>query len=98
MNKEYILKNKEVIAVDTATWARWFEKADRHVAEDEIGDVRISTVFLGLDYQRLFETFVFGGNFDGKRERYSTWKEAIIGHKKMVEILKGVTQNEINKT
>ena len=94
MNKKYILKNKEAIAVDTATWARWFEKADLHVAEDEIGDVRISTVFLGLDYQRhngpplIFATFVFGGNFDGKRERYSTWKEAIIGHKKMVEILK----------
>lgn len=48
---------------DLMTWGRWFEEADRHVADDLIGDefdpkvskpmnaARISTVFLGLDHR-----------------------------------------------
>lgn len=46
------------------------------------GDVEVSTVFLVLDPQfgpgppLLFETLVFGGEFDEEMERYSTWKEA----------------------
>ena len=30
------------------TWAKWFEATkDRHVADEKIGDVRVSTVFFG---------------------------------------------------
>lgn len=52
--------------VDLMTWARWFEKADRRVAEDFTRFYRISTVFLGTDMNWLgrgppilFETMVF---------------------------------------
>ena len=48
-------------------WARWFETADRRVALTEVSGIRVSTVFLGLDYRfsgegpplLLFETMTF---------------------------------------
>jgi|SRR6185503_9265685 len=82
------LDGKQPVRVaDTLEWARWFEDFEgRRVACDEIGDVRVSTVFLGLDHQYgdgpplLFETMVFGGPLDGEMDRYSTWDEAAAGH------------------
>jgi hypothetical protein len=47
----------------------------------------VSTVFLGIDHNfgngppLLFETMVFGGEYDGYCKRYSTWEEAEGGHK-----------------
>ena len=85
----YILKDKEIIEANLMDWALWFETADRHVAKDEVGEVRISTVFLGLDHSFLggsplfFETMVFGGKLDQEMERYSTWQEAEAGHEAM---------------
>ena len=78
-------------------WARWFEtSADvRRVALDNIGGVKVSTVFLGLDHSFdgagpvLFETLVFGGPLDGEQERYATRDEAVTGHVSMVERVKG---------
>jgi len=90
MGDHYILKDKKAVPVDLITWAKWFETADLHVAMDEIGDVRISTVFLGLDHQfgdgppLLFETLVFGGKLDDEMDRYTTWEEAEKGHAEMV--------------
>jgi hypothetical protein len=91
MKDHYILEGHNTKAVDLMTWAKWFEKTERHVADDKVGDVRISTVFLGLDHSfcgaepLLFETLVFGGSLDGEMERYSTWDEAEAGHKQMVK-------------
>jgi hypothetical protein len=90
MADTYILDGKRPARVDTLTWARWFEDADnRRVAEDTIGEARVSTVFLGLDHGYhgtpiLFETMVFGGPFDGEQERYATYDEAEAGHAAMV--------------
>lgn len=54
-------------------------------------EVLVSTVFLVLNHQMhptgppiLFETMVFGGDFDGAQERYSTWAEAEDGHERML--------------
>ena len=66
----------------------------RRVATDMIGGVRISTVFLSIDHGDgdgppvLFETMVFGGQFDQDQARYTTWAEAEIGHKAMVRLRK----------
>ncbi len=67
----YILHGKTAIPCDNLfAWAQWFEAADRLVAKTEVGDVRISTVFLGLDHNfgegdpLLFETMIFGGSHD----------------------------------
>jgi hypothetical protein len=94
MSDKYILDERHaVIPADLLTWARWFETADaqRVVAQEMLGAVKVSTVFLGLDHQYgmgpplLFETMVFGGGLDGHQTRYSTWEEAVAGHRAMVE-------------
>lgn len=73
-------------------WASLFEDEDyRRVALTEIGDVRISTVWLGIDHNfwgqgppLIFETMVFGGPLDEEQERYSTEAQALAGHDQMV--------------
>jgi hypothetical protein len=94
MSQYYILEGHEAKPCDAMTWGKWFEKNDRHVADEKIGDVRISTVFLGLNHSfdngepLLFETLVFGGELDQEMDRYFTWEQAETGHKKMVERVK----------
>lgn len=89
--EQWILNGHEPVVVDMATWARWFEENDRTVAKTHIGDIFISTVFIGINHRfigngppLLFETMVFGGTYDGEIERYATWDEAQAGHKRMV--------------
>lgn len=60
---------------------------DRAVGRANIGKTLISTVFLAIDHNWhaggtpiLFETMIFGGQFNGYQERYSTWEEAEAGH------------------
>ena len=62
----------------------------------KIGEVRISTVFVGIDLSfpgegppLLWETRIFGGEHDGFQEKYSTRKAAIIGHIHAMELVKG---------
>lgn len=72
---------------DVTVWARWFDTADRQIADDYIGDIRISTAFTGLDHSftagppLVFETMVFGGGLSGSEWRYTTWEEAEEGHR-----------------
>jgi hypothetical protein len=96
MSDKYILDGKTPVPADLMTWAKWFEAADRHVAKDQIGDVRISTVFLGIDHRRgdgpplLFETMIFGGQHEGHQTRASTWAEAEQQHRDAVEMVRSV--------
>ena len=90
--EHYILTDDhKTTPVDALEWDKYFETSDRRVALDNVGDVRISTVFLGLDHSfgygppLLFETLVFGGELDKEMERYTTWDEAVKGHKVMVK-------------
>lgn len=75
---------------DPLKWATWFEFEDRSVGNTYVGEVRVSTVFLGTDmaFGRgepiLFETMVFGGKYDGEGERYRTYREAVSGHAEWV--------------
>ena len=92
MGDHYILDGKEPRETDLMTWARWFKDAERHFADETVGgDVRVSTVFLGLDHSfgagppLLFETMVFGGPLDQEQDRYPTWAEAEQGHAAMVK-------------
>jgi hypothetical protein len=80
---------------DVMTWARWFETADRTIAQDRdeapgAPAVCVSTVFLGLDHDWfgpgppiLWETLVFGGPLDGEMKRYRSRDDAIVGHQEM---------------
>lgn len=82
---------------DLIKWATWFETANRRVSETMIGEVRVSTVFLGLDHRfgegapLLWETMVFGGELDQEQNRCSGSKEqAEAMHSDMVERVKAV--------
>lgn len=80
-----------ILCTDLMDWARWQETADRRVAKTDIGEITISTVFLGLDHNFglgppiLFETMIFGGSLDQEMDRYCTWEEAEAGHEAMVQ-------------
>jgi hypothetical protein len=85
----YILIGHDPVRVDDwSEWGRWFETADRRVARERVGQIEVSTVFLGLDHDhsgngppQLFETMLF--DLDGQQDyqtRCSTWEEAIAMH------------------
>lgn len=80
------------VPTDLMTWARWSGlEGGGGVAVDTVGEVSISTVFLGMDHNWgfsnvpiLWETMVFGGVLDESQERYSSRREALEGHAKWV--------------
>ena len=85
-------------------WGKRFENEDRQVAFDQVGNKRVSTVFLGLDHAFLhgppliFETMVFGEDSDVEYDvwRYSTWDEAVEGHKQAcASVTTGLSREEL---
>lgn len=97
MIKHWVLEGKEIRECGLMEWARSMESTDRKIARDEIGDITVSTVFLGIDHgfeggkPLLFETMVFGGQADEIQERYCTYEEAERGHKEILEFVKSIT-------
>ena len=99
MSDKYLLKDGVPVPVDDLMeWAKGFENETRRMAETAetmVGDVRVSTVFLGMDISFghgepvLFETMIFGGVHDKYQERYHTLEESMIGHEKAVSLVKG---------
>lgn len=92
MNGYYIMIDGKVEHTDDVNlWGESFNnnRTIRHDVLDD--DVNISTVFLGLDHSHggqvpiLFETMVFGGEFDQYQDRYATIEEAIKGHQKIFD-------------
>lgn len=97
MDRHWKLDGHKVVpANDALDWGRSFASADRHVGNDAIGDVRISTVFLGIghDYDPpiLFETMIFGGDHDQYQERCSTWDEAEKQHAAALALVRASLQ------
>lgn len=98
MTLYYILTNDKVAipCENVLAWAEWFEKSPlRRVAFEEVGEAKISTVFMGLDhsFQRgadpvLFETMVFLPDDFGQVARYRTWAEAAAGHERIASMLR----------
>lgn len=88
----FILENKQPVQVsDVLVWGAWMQTGDQRVAETVIDDIRVSTVFLGLDHNHfggtpvLFETMIFtSDNGGGEMDRYCTWDDAVRGHVDMV--------------
>lgn len=99
---KYILdaEGQPVPCEDPIAWARWYEAHDdqRRVAVDRIGDIKVSTVFLGLDHNYgrgapiLYETMIFGGAHDGYQDRYHTRDQAVAGHAHAIAVVKGEAQ------
>jgi hypothetical protein len=96
MGEHYILDaDHNAKPAELMEWAKFFEDmSKRRVANDHIGDVRVSTVFLGLDHSfgegppLIFETLIFGGPLDQEMWRYSTWDEAVEGHQHAVDLVR----------
>jgi hypothetical protein len=85
----YVLKGKVPKKVSFKKYLEWCQKGDNTIVDrTDIGNILVSTVFLCLDHSFrgdvpiLFETMIFGGKLEGYQERYSTWDEAIDGHKR----------------
>jgi hypothetical protein len=102
----YTLVDREPVKLETLkAWVEEVARRDRIAAETgvdpwrvgltEIGEVEISTVFLGLDQNHLrrgppvlFETMIFGGRLDHSRSRCATWAEAEAMHAEAVRLVR----------
>lgn len=91
---KYVLNSlgEPVPCSDVLLWGAWFEQANRAIAQEHVGPVAISTIFLGLDHgfdddapPILFESMIFGGPLSGSQQRYASRAEAIVGHRELVE-------------
>jgi len=86
----YILdENHNVVSATFLEWMEWLtaDPTRARVALTAVGNVEVSTVFLGFTMRPgglVFETMVFGGKFDKVQRRYSTWDEAVAGHNGLV--------------
>jgi len=95
MTVTYILQgNRPVPEPDLEAWQHWFSTANRHVADTQVGLLRVSTVFIGLNPRPfggaplLFETMILKGPSEeptGYQERCSTWEEAEEMHKRAIQ-------------
>jgi len=91
-NLYYILQGKEIVPATLLEWATCY--TNFRVANTQLDNVTISTVFLGIDHNYadtgppiLFETMIFGGEHNQKCWRYATYTEAEQGHKEAVELV-----------
>ena len=96
MSRWYILdNNNKPVAKPVLEASQWLEDNDnrRIVKRDEIGGILVSTVFLGLDHAWdsdipvLWETMIFGGEHDQYQERYTSYEDALEGHKKALTLI-----------
>lgn len=87
--------NKPVKATSIMEAADWMENnlERKAVKQENIGDIFISTVFLGSDHAWnsdvpvLWETMIFGGEHDQYQERYTSYEDALEGHKKALNLI-----------
>lgn len=85
----YNLDGKIPVPCESENWV-YKDRTENLVQTELAGDVRIGTVFLGVDLNRgkgkplFFKSRVFGGSLDGEVYWYETWNEAIDGHEKLV--------------
>jgi hypothetical protein len=103
MSRWYILDNNhKPVNKPVLEAAKWMEDNPnrKRVAYDELTDlngdeVRVSTVFLGLDHSWipggnpvLWETMIFGGEHDqAYQERYTSYEDALEGHQKALTLI-----------
>lgn len=93
----YILNEKnEPIKSSIEEYVLWEREnpKKKFVKQEYVGEVWVSTVFLGLDHRWdsdvpiLWETMIFNGKHDQYQDRYSSLEEAIKGHEIAVNLVK----------
>ena len=91
MDRPYYGWQGEPITADE--WARLFAD-ERHIGDDDIDAVHVSTVWMGIDHgcgdgpPLIFETMIFGGEHDQECWRYATEQQARAGHARIVEAIR----------
>lgn len=85
----YVCDPKDPSVVIRATqlgWSMQFETF-QHIKKDTVGDVYVSTVFLGLDHRLgscgdpvLWETMMFFNGDEVYQRRYTSHANALVGH------------------
>jgi hypothetical protein len=96
-------ENHQVYEVDYREFNDNYMKNEyRHLEWTGNDDIYVSTIFTGVNNNFLgdgrppilFETMVFGGEYDKAQWRWSTYEQAIIGHKAIAQAIfasKGVS-------
>lgn len=98
MLRFFVLKDKKPVPASSMT--QWAEQlADYHqrvVKQTHLpNEIFISTVFLGLDIMGgdkpveelvLFESMVFGGEYNHYKRMYCSYQEAEQGHQEIIEM------------
>lgn len=89
-------KTKKVtVCDDLLEWVKYMETADRIVAKDKVEETTVLTVFLGINQNWgggdpiLFQTMIFGGEFNKFQEQHTSYEEALKGHKRALKKVKG---------
>jgi hypothetical protein len=86
----YILdENHRPVPAEMLEAAKAFENHGSIAFDQVTPDTYVSTIFLAFDHSfgrpgrspQLFETMVFGGPLEHRQWRYSTYEEALAGHK-----------------
>lgn len=107
MKEKYILNanGEPVIEPNLMKWAHWMEKnfLKRHAADEMVGTIRVSTIFLGLDDSFapdgapvLWETMVFGGRLHNAVARCTgTREQALAMHYDMVARVKAESAKDM---
>lgn len=80
--------NREGQPITSAQWLALMGRPGyQRVALDEVGEVEVSTVWLGLNHRwaddgppLIFETMIFGGSQDGAQWRHTSEVEALAAH------------------
>ena len=100
MELTYILdENKKPIpCANMLEWGKWMHIFENNnTAKTNVGNFKISTVFLGISHGEnskgnlvLWETMLFSNDdqadeFHDYQRRYSSHKEALLGHEKAVK-------------
>lgn len=83
---------------DLLAWGRFCAQDDqRRVASTRYGTIDVSTVFLGLNHRffgggppLLFETMIFGGPYDQYQDRYASWDDALLGHRRACRLVESL--------
>ncbi|AFY93102.1 hypothetical protein [Chamaesiphon minutus] len=93
MSHRYILKDTQPqLCEDLEKWAMWYGSSSHQIASDRIGNISVSTAFIGIAMGEvdglpiLFETLV---SPSGEVQRHATYQQALQGHARIVEDASG---------
>ena len=90
-----IYYDKQGMPITQKQWLNNFKKGNKKIGFDKIGKQEVSTVLVGLNMSTeieapplIFETMIFGGEYDQAQWRYYTEEQAKFWHNRIVQALK----------